>query len=140
MKDFELRRRFVYECLARTVLLLASLALLWPLVRDSVATMPLEVQGNVLQMVGLLLAGSVSGAFAFSHGRTNLGSAADRLFGHVTRLLLNGGIGLLLQIAVAAMERTPGAFNAPIYVAAVLVYGSVLLYDAWDALRLAHFE
>ena len=92
-------------------------------------------QGYILTVVGLLLAGSIAGTFAFSYKSTSLHNLPHRLLAHSTTLLLTLGIGVLFEITIASLKVIVGYINVPILIALIIVYASINLYDFWDLLR-----
>lgn len=85
---------------------------------------------NVLTIVGLLLAGSVAGTFAFTYEKSK-----NLILGHITTGLLILGIGLLLEISIKSLGFSLGSLSNPIVVATYIVFGSVICYDFWDLMR-----
>ena len=139
-KEKRTRRRLIYESLIKNVLIIGGLWFILPHIQFALKSIPVNHEGNILSMIGLLLAGSVAGRFAFSYEKTNIFAWIDRFFGHLTTFLLTFGIGLMLEIAVAVLGLRPGLYLFPISMAAITVFAAIILCDFWDVLRLAHYE
>lgn len=139
-KEKRVRRLLIYENVAKNILVIGCLWFILPQVQYSFKAFPENLAGNVLSTIGLLLAGSVAGRFAFSYEKTNIYTWIDRLFGHLTTFLLTFGIGLMLEIAVVILALHPGLYLFWITLAAVTVFAAIILCDFWDVLRLAHYE
>lgn len=90
------------------------------------------MQGTILAVLGLLLAGCVAGTFAFSYDKTDLKNHFDRYLGHLVTFFLNLGIGLLLNMTMWTLSATAGFHNDPIALVGLVVFVSILLYDLWD--------
>jgi hypothetical protein len=140
VREKRTRRRLIYESLIKNVLVVVGLWLIWPQIQFALKNIPANQDGNILSTVGLLLAGSVAGRFAFSYEKTNLFAGIDRFFGHLTTFLLTFGIGLMLEIAVVVLGLHPGLYLFPISLAAVTVFTAIILCDFWDVLRIAHYK
>jgi uncharacterized membrane protein YoaK (UPF0700 family) len=93
-------------------------------------------QGSVLSMLGFLMAATIIGAFELSYAKTRMTSPLQRYLAHLTKFLLYLAISILLWIALLTMEATPGDFNFWldwIFIAGIIVYISLFLFDFWDA-------
>jgi hypothetical protein len=86
-------------------------------------------------VIGLILAGSLAGAFAFTYDKTNVKNVFDRYFAHLTTFMLILGIGLSFEIIGWVLTFIPGFNKDPIVITGILVFISILLYDFWDFLR-----
>ncbi len=132
------RRLIVIECLIKIALIIVILFFTAKDFSKDILLMPKDQQANILTVMGLLLAGSIAGTFAFSYERTNVNSHIDRILGHLTTFLLYLGIGYMFSIVLTVLNVTPGAFTDPIGLCAIMVYISILVYDLWNVLRVAH--
>lgn len=131
----------MYENCVKNILVIGLLWWIFPQIEIAIDTLPVDLTGNFLALVGLLLAGSIAGRFAFSYNQTNLGAWIDRFFGHMTTFCLTFGIGLMLEMSVLALVRQPQQLYAyPVYWATLMVFTAIILCDCWDALRLAHAD
>ena len=93
-------------------------------------------QSSVLSMLGFLMAATIIGAFELSYAKTNMSLVIQRYLAHSTKFLLYLGISILLWTALLTMEATPGDLNFWldwIFLAGVIVYAALFLFDFWDA-------
>lgn len=134
------RRLIVIECLLKNALIIVILFFTARSFSKDILLVPKDQQGNILKVMGLLLAGSIAGRYSFSYEKTNVNSHIDRIFGHLTTFLLNLSIGYMFSIVLTVLNVTPGVFNDPIALCAIMVYMSIIVYDLWDVLRVAHYD
>jgi len=140
-REHAVRRLLMYKNTAKNVFAIGLLWWLFPQIKVAIASLPSEQTSNFMTFVGLLLAGSIAGRFAFSYKQTNIHSWIDRLFGHMTTFCLTFGIGLMLEMAVSALgQHANQLYIYPVYWATIMVFTAIILCDCWDALRLAHAD
>ncbi len=132
------RRLIVIECLIKNALIIVILFLTARDFSKDIILLPKDQQSNILTVMGLLLAGSIAGRFAFSYEKTNVDSFIDRILGHLTTFLINLSIGYMFSIVLTVLNVSPGVFHDPIAVCGIMVYFSILVCDLWDVLRVAH--
>ena len=127
--------RVLSENAIKVIFILVILWLAFPWIGESIEAMPIEIRGDVLIVMGLLLAGSVAGNFAFSYDTMIINNPITRYLNYTITFFLMLGIGLLLEITIWTMSRTPGGFNDPIFTTTVIVYISIILYDFGNIIR-----
>ena len=128
------RRLLVIECVLKNLLLTGTLFF----IARNFHEVPKDPNPLILNAVGLLLAGSIAGTFAFSYEKTNINSMIDRLLGHLTTFLLNLSIGYMFLIMLTALGITSKRLENPIGQCATMVFASIIICDCWDVLRIAH--
>lgn len=107
----------------------------WPWVQESVALIPSGEKSNILTVVSLLLAGLISGNFAFTYEKSDLKTIPDRYFAHLMAGFLILSIGLALEIVACTLTMADELYVEPVLVTGVFVFAAILLYDMWDLSR-----
>ena len=126
------------ECIIKDIFIIVLLLCLFPSIHRQMNYLHFDIKGDILATLGLLLAGSVAGNFAFSYQKTKISSIIDRYLGHFTTFFLIFGIGLLIEITLSVINITPGYYYDPVVLSALIVFISIILYDIWDVFRLRH--
>jgi uncharacterized membrane protein YgdD (TMEM256/DUF423 family) len=133
----KLSRLITLEIISKNLLvLLIFFVFIQPRLAFDTETLQEAQQGSVLSMLGFLMAATIIGAFELSYAKTRMSSNLQRYLAHITKFLLYLAISILLWISLWTMEATPGDFNFWldwIFIAGIIVYISLFLFDFWDA-------
>lgn len=130
--------RFYREVAAKDVLVLALFGLvLRPAIAYEFEVLQSAQQGNVLSMLGFLMAAGIIGAFELSYAKTQLASAWQRWLAHAAKFLVHLAVCMLVWIGYLTMQVGGGFFNDWILAAGAIIVAAVFLFDAWDAVGAA---
>ena len=130
--------RFYREVAAKDVLALALFGLvLRPAIAYEFEVLQSAQQGNVLSMLGFLMAAGIIGAFELSYAKTQLASAWQRWLAHAAKFLVHLAVCMLVWIGYLTMQVGGGFFNDWILAAGVIIVAAVFLFDVWDAVGAA---
>ena len=89
--------RFYREVAAKDVLVLALFGLvLRPAIAYEFEVLQSAQQGNVLSMLGFLMAAGIIGAFELSYAKTQLASAWHRWLAHAAKFLVHLAVCMLV--------------------------------------------
>lgn len=130
--------RFYREVAIKDALVLA---LFWLALRPAIAyefeVLQSAQQGNVLSMLGFLMAAGIIGAFELSYAKTQLASALQRWLAHGVKCLVHLAVCMLVWIGYLTMQVGGGYFNDWIFAAGAIIVMAVFLFDVWDAVGAA---
>lgn len=98
------------------------------------ASVDVEVLGDVLFASSIVAVGAMFGFFGLSYQKMNPASMAQRFFMHLTTGLLLLPIGITFLIVQSILEIKMG--SSPFLIVSVvwLVYTAIVLWDMWNAL------
>lgn len=100
------------------------------------ASVDVEVLGDVLFASSIVAVGAMFGFFGLSYQKMNPASMAQRFFMHLTTGLLLLPIGITFLIVQSILEIKMG--SSPFLIVSVvwLVYTAIVLWDMWNALSM----
>ena len=134
-------KHLLFEWFLKTAVLLVLLLVAYHLMKQNIAPRTLPTPsgpgtvsyGDILTIIGLVLAGAVAGTFQFSY-RYSLTPTLMRVLGHATTFALILTIGLLFEAARIILSLASSEFITVLTVIFGVGFFAVLLFDVWDLL------
>lgn len=123
---------YIEVAVKNIVILILFLAFLVPEISYEFEIVKEQQQGNVLSVLGFLMAGGIIGAFELSYLKTDLSSRLQRYLAHLAKFLIYLAVCILIWIGNKTMGISGEYYNDWILVASIMIIAALFIYDAWD--------
>ncbi len=134
-------KKSIFENIVKNILIIIILFLLWPACVASISNLDNILIDPVIKVVGFLLSGTIAGNLRFSYNSIDLENTNFRIFSHFVTAILLIAIGLMMEILILTineafkqLQSVKYFYESMPFIAILLLYISMLLYDWWDLL------